>query len=231
MSKILLYSDQGADRAGVGRIAASIPVELVDAHALIHTPWEEEASLLIIPGGRDIYYHHLLDGRGTQRIRSFVENGGSYLGICAGAYFACETIEFAKGEPLEVCGSRSLRFFPGKAVGPAYGLYSYDNLQGARAARISWKEEDCRIYYNGGPTFVSDHDLSLGSYLDLDGRPPAIVEAKVGKGRAILSGVHFEYGIEFLDVKNPYLSGLYPSLEASEAKRKALFREILDKCL
>lgn len=33
-------------------------------------------------------------------IRQFVENGGTYIGFCAGAYFACNRVEFEIGTPL-----------------------------------------------------------------------------------------------------------------------------------
>ena len=41
------------------------------------------------------------------RIRKFVEGGGAYLGLCAGAYFGCRHIEFERGTPLEVGGART----------------------------------------------------------------------------------------------------------------------------
>jgi hypothetical protein len=37
---------------------------------------------------------------GVRRVRDFVEKGGGYLGLCAGAYFAASSIEFEKGSPL-----------------------------------------------------------------------------------------------------------------------------------
>jgi uncharacterized membrane protein len=37
---------------------------------------------------------------GVRRVRDFVEKGGGYLGLCAGAYFAASSIEFEKGSSL-----------------------------------------------------------------------------------------------------------------------------------
>ena len=56
--------------------------------------------------------------------QEFVENGGSYLGICAGAYFACDYIEFDKNGPLEVVGPRDLKFYPGKCERFPYVAFS-----------------------------------------------------------------------------------------------------------
>ncbi|MGC2595433.1 MAG: BPL-N domain-containing protein [Rhabdochlamydiaceae bacterium] len=243
MDKIIVYADQGVDGESLKHLILSLR-EIVDpshhvlqrvrAKAIIEDPWEKETSLLIVPGGRDVFYHSLLNGKGTDKIRSFIEKGGKYLGICAGAYFACKKIEFEKGGPLEVCAPRSLQLFPGSATGPAYGLnkYSYGSLQGTEAAKISWNHGDCHVYFNGGCTFAAEesfpHVKPLSFYLDLPGRPPAILEIEIGKGLALLSGVHFEYSIKSLK-EDPHLSRLYPLLLESEKRRRALFCEVMQR--
>jgi glutamine amidotransferase-like uncharacterized protein len=244
MPKIILYDDQGVDSESLKQLIKSFR-EIVDtshyvlarmgAQTLIEDSWEEDTALLIISGGRDVFYHALLDGKGTDKIRSFIERGGKYLGICAGAYFACTRIEFEKGGALEVCGRRSLQLFPGVAKGPAYGInkYSYENLRGAEAAKISWKQSDCHVYFNGGCTFVAEEHLPwvkpISLYLDLEDQPPSILEIEVGKGLAFLSGVHFEYSARSFKKDDFYLSRLYPLLVQAEEKRKSLFREIVEK--
>jgi glutamine amidotransferase-like uncharacterized protein len=50
----------------------------------------------------------------------FVQGGGSYLGLCAGAYYGCARVVFEPGTPLEVVGDRELAFFPGIARGAAF---------------------------------------------------------------------------------------------------------------
>jgi glutamine amidotransferase-like uncharacterized protein len=156
----------------------------------------KDISLLIMPGGRDRPYHAALKGAGNRQIRSFVENGGTYLGICAGAYYGCRTVEFDKDFPLEICEERELSFFSGKAVGPAYGkgTFEYESSKGARLAKIETAKGTFNVYYNGGCFFEGDftHVRILARYLDLSGHPPAIIECSIGKGKAILSGVHIE---------------------------------------
>lgn len=153
-------------------------------------------SWLIMPGGRDRPYHAALQGAGNAQIRAFVEDGGTYLGICAGAYYGCRKVEFDKGFPLEVCEDRELAFFSGTAVGPAYGkgTFEYESEKGARMAKLGTANGMIQIYYNGGCYFEGDfsHVKILARYLDLPGHPPAIIECPVDKGRAILSGVHLE---------------------------------------
>ena len=53
-------------------------------------------------------------------VADYVHGGGRYLGLCAGAYYACNRVEFEQGSPMEVQGDRELQFFPGIARGAAY---------------------------------------------------------------------------------------------------------------
>lgn len=247
MSKIIVYADRGVDGMALKQLIKSLQdtvdptvhtLQRMDAKSLLEESWEEETALVVIPGGRDVFYHEALDGRGTDKLRAFVRSGGKYLGICAGAYFACASIEFQKGGLLEVCAKRSLQFFPGAAIGPAYGpdKYSYEpehRLRGAVAAKISWKDDEHRIYFNGGCAFhFHEHDPSvrhLSRYLDLPNQPLAIVEVPIGKGLALLSGVHPEFSPTYLNSEDPYASDLFPLLVKSESHRKRLFKELLQR--
>ncbi|KAF5826687.1 biotin-protein ligase [Dunaliella salina] len=94
-------------------------------------------ALLVFPGGADLPYCRELNGKGNQIIRDYVSRGGSYLGLCAGAYYACSRVEFEAGDPvLEVLGERELGFFPGTAVGSAYKGFDYTSEAGAKAAPV-----------------------------------------------------------------------------------------------
>jgi glutamine amidotransferase-like uncharacterized protein len=74
----------------------------------------------------------------------------------------------------------------------------------------------------------SDREVHiLSRYLDLDDHPPAVLQIGVGKGLAILSGVHFEYNPTFFPAEDPHLEQLSPLLVQSEKGRKKMFREIL----
>lgn len=243
MQQILVYVDEGVDGMALKQVVKSLQKEVdterhllkrMDAAGLIRGGWQDQTALLIIPGGRDIYYHAKLDGLGTQIIRSYVEGGGSYLGICAGAYFACKNIEFEKGGSLEVCGSRSLMFYPGVATGPAYGKnkYRYDGFQGAEAAYLSWDNgSPFHAYFNGGCQFVGAHEYPtvkiLGSYLDLDETPAAIVECTVGKGRALLTGAHIEYSADHMQGDLPELARLISCLQNGDPLRREVYRTML----
>ncbi len=153
-------------------------------------------KLFIMPGGRDVPYHRHLQGIPNGKIKDFVEKGGIYLGICAGGYYGCQSIEFDKGLPLEVCADRELAFFGGKAIGPAFGkgTFFYGSERGAKTVRLGTSEGGFYSYYNGGCFFEGEmnHVRVLARYLDLPRSPAAIIECSIGRGKAILSGVHLE---------------------------------------
>ncbi len=204
--KILIYLDEGVDPhafrqvvKGVRHHAPDYQVQPVDRNLFLEHPnWEKETALLIFPGGRDIPYHEALKGEANQRIRDYVLSGGCYLGICAGAYYGASFIEFESGGALEVCAQRELAFFPGKAIGPVYerNVFTYNSEKGARIAQVKWAEGISSVYFNGGCYFDAPHTFEgvevLAHYHDEQDSPVAAVSCSVGKGKALLCGVHPE---------------------------------------
>ncbi len=178
---IAIYQDEGASWQG-----GPTPDLILTAEEIINGALDQRISLFIMPGGRDRPYHAALKGAGNAQIRKFVEEGGTYLGICAGAYYGCQHIEFEKGRSEEICEERELSFFSGTAIGPAFG-------RGVFQVKIG---TDLYGHYHDGCLFAGDFSevQILARYLELPGQPPAIIECSVGKGKAILSGVHIELG-------------------------------------
>lgn len=81
-------------------------------------------------------------GNGSnKRIRSYIENGGVYMGICAGSYYGSRKVEFDLHGPLEVNEERELKLFKGRAVGPALKGFSYNTIQGQYAIPFVFNEE------------------------------------------------------------------------------------------
>jgi len=185
----------------------------VDDKILITQYWEDSTKLIVFPGGRDLPYVNKLGSKGMERIRNYVnDKGGKYLGICAGAYFGSSQIEFEMDRPdYKVEGPRELRFIKGTAKGSALTKFYYQSEQGALAPKIQlpFMKKDVNIYFNGGCFFDIDENKNLPEGLSILGRytqkcfdgtenRPAIIEIQNGKGKAILSGVHFEYPPELL---------------------------------
>lgn len=210
-------------------------IEQILPEQIIHDKWEEQAALLVIPGGADIPYMNALNGNGNRKIRAYVENGGAFLGICAGGYYGGHFVDFARRTDLEVVGERELSFFPGIVRGPILADYDYRNESGARAAKVVWKgakEAHFTVYYNGGGAFVDAGQHSnitiLASY-DTQGEDAAIVECQVGSGKAILSGVHFEYDPDLMDSDDPYLQQIIPTIKEENSQRLLLIQHLLKR--
>ncbi|MFQ5729345.1 MAG: BPL-N domain-containing protein [Waddliaceae bacterium] len=251
MNKILIYVDEGVGPRPVRFLLKTLRDENLNQHFQIirvnrdwisQEDWENETALLIFPGGRDIYYHRTLSGEPNARIRSYVQNGGKYLGLCAGGYYGCASIEFEKGLPLEVIGDRELGFFPGLARGSAYGpnQFNYKNDLGSCVAELEWLGDETEldfssIYFNGGCEFVNAHSYSnthvLARYHDIPHKPAAIVQCEVGKGRAILSGVHPEYSASHLESSLTEARHLLARLREKEYSRKKLLHALLQRLL
>lgn len=235
--KILVYADNGVSSFSLKETLNTFKelfpqVATITYQQLMDNAWEKETNLFIIPGGRDIPYDRKLKGKGTAKIRKFVEEGGSFLGICAGAYFASKEVIFEKDTPLEVHETRDLKFFPGSAIGTLYlpKTFAYDSEKGAHASEISHGEESLYVYYNGGCTFYQAEMFPtvtiLSRYQDSDNQP-AIIHCKVGKGNALLSGVHFEVNPHHIKKEGRNME-MMQKLEASNKKRIALITSLLN---
>ena len=133
--------------------------------------WQDSCRLLVMPGGHDLPYCKELNGTGNAKISGFVTSGGSYLGICAGAYYGSSYVEFDKGVPgMEVVGPRELAFFKVKAIGPVFPGFHYGTNEGAHAAAASitqWGKSMCGIpdetvslFFNGGCYFLPNMEAS-----------------------------------------------------------------------
>lgn len=252
---ILVYAGPGtgpqsvANTLGMLRalVADKYTVKTVDYADILQNDWTQNTSLLIIPGGADLPYVAKLSGVGNTNIKNYVASGGKFLGICAGAYYAADKIEFYKGDPaLEITGERELKFFPGIVSGPTYIGFDdrkTDNTDGIRAAVINWHTDDVMaeselvVYYNGGGHFVAADSYKnikpLAYHVTPDdalaAKLAAIVECKVGIGKAILSGVHFEWEPQNIDPKSERLALIKQQLSEHNASRLALARQLLTR--
>ncbi len=234
--KVLIYADEGVSSFSLQETLKTFRmryanVETVDHKVLRNSDWEKETSLLIIPGGRDIPYDRKLKGKGTAKIRKFVEEGGNFLGICAGAYFASAEVIFEKGTFLEVHEKRELSFFPGAAVGTLYphSPFVYESEEGSHASSVTFKGEELNLYYNGGCTFKDAEKYPritvLARFHDAADQP-AIIHCKVGKGSTILSGVHFEVSQKNLK-KEGCKQKMIDRLKSSDSKRDRLIASLM----
>ncbi|XP_033752537.1 biotin--protein ligase-like [Pecten maximus] len=178
-STILVYLGEGACEENAEVVVETLKRHLnekdyvfkyISPEETIEGNWKKSTALYVIGGGYDLGYIHALGDKGTLQVQQYVQEGGAYLGLCAGSYFGCDYIEFDKKGPQEVCGERILKFFPGLCVGPVWGPYNYGSESGARAALVDYYDKGTqlspttlRAYFNGGGMFLfyADQFLSV----------------------------------------------------------------------
>jgi len=206
-------------------LSPSVTVAPLDTSSLLSGNWCQSALCLVMPGGADLPYCRLLNGHGNSIIKSYVENGGSYLGLCAGAYYACARVEFEPDTALEVLGDRELAFFPGVAIGSLYSGFTYESEHGAHTVPLKYRSNnsnsnssddatwiDCVDYINGGPKFVPYNNNNASLYETLAVYPEksnalAAVRCTVGKGVAVLCATHPELDAILISESNLRESG------------------------
>ena len=239
---ILVYDDAGADPFCVRCLVRALgethgPVETFNASKLLAGGWRDRCAAVAFPGGADRPYADKLNGRGNALIREYVEGGGRFLGVCAGAYYACRRIDFAGGD-FAVRSDRELSFFPGTAVGSLDDLaapYRVRDLRCAAATSVNGAD----VLYWGGCRFEADADAPpfevLARY-DALPAPSNVAAARVpvGRGVAVLVGVHAEARGEDFDrerIAYPDADALQvvrtvERLRDAEARRVRLFADL-----
>ena len=255
-STVLVYRDYGVgDLTNLMRGLKAyfkpyaITVGCTDAASILkENALNEDVFCFVMPGGAATPYLEKLKVQGNQKIREYIKQGGHYLGICAGAYYACSRVEFETDiKPLSIIREHELLdLVDVSAVGTLHkelDIKPYmKNEASAATVKLEWMEDHELHYahYHGGPKFVSDNQRFevLARYADLKSAPAAIIAQTFGKGRVVLSGVHFEdRGQDLekalhafrLDLKDA--SRIADVLRKNELSRKMLFNKVMSSFL
>ncbi|MDR1693891.1 MAG: hypothetical protein LBR70_01675 [Lactobacillaceae bacterium] len=251
-NKVLIYRDYGCSDINNlydGLVSyfenTKIDVGFVDASEIIkEDALNEDVLAFFLPGGASTPFRMKLKTQGDAKIKEYVENGGVYFGICAGAYYACSSINFENGIPeLHIKTDEALKFINAEAVGTLrkqLNIAPYSkSADSARAVSIKWMEDDEShvCYYHGGPYFNVEGNNAkvLAVYEGIENNAlPAVVSSQYGKGMVIASGVHFEDTGKQLGKAVHLLRRDYGQarknalvLEKNEESRKALFNKLM----
>ena len=180
-ANILLFNGAGTSRGDVAALE-----EILDRHHFAYAMVDSSRlnlmsesqlrahRLLIVPGGNFVEMGKGLAPATAANVRNAVRSGLNYLGICGGAFLAGNS-------PFNGLNLTS---------GVAFPFYAAE-AQGIRKTAV-WVqaagEPPFQHYWEDGPALTGWGDV-VGKYPD---GTPAIVEASVGEGWVILSGVHPE---------------------------------------
>lgn len=225
---VFLYKGPGANRESVNGIAYQIEIfskhkpEIIDVTSfgvlVDKMRNESRRKLLVIPGGSAVELECTF-GRLSLNDRTYLINeirGGhlSYLGICAGAYFAANKYSVASmkaklikdgddyymsavpdGNFLSDPQAYRLNLFG--EMKSAFDSFIPDTWIGMKGVKVKTNtgNEDITTW-NGGPVFLEQEAEVLATYSQLDA--PAIVAHEffspdgLSRSIAIAAGVHFE---------------------------------------
>ncbi len=189
---VALYSDRGVWENGKIALIQMFTtyghqIDTVNA-SLINSGIPSGYDLLIIPGGWAVNYRRRINDQGLANIRNFVSSGGIYLGICAGSYFAADSIEW-EGRRYDY----PLNLYEGIAIGAIdpiapWPQYNMSRLLFSPEARTG--DSIQYVLYYGGPYFQGGVFDTLAIYTEVN--KPAIIKFQYGSGWVVLSGVHPE---------------------------------------
>jgi glutamine amidotransferase-like uncharacterized protein len=205
--------------------------------------WHAHTALLAIPGGAASPYAAKLDGAGNASIARYLEAGGRLLAVCAGAYYVSARISFEAESPGAIITAPELSLFAGTARGSLHALaepYSLTHLRCAAVARVYSHalQRELPALYWGGPELIPDAGAEYTKLLEYSGDHHALaaVRVQVGRGAAVLTGVHAEIsGAMFANEVSRYGDDSFEhgmrvceTLQRVEHERRELFESLLE---
>jgi glutamine amidotransferase-like uncharacterized protein len=203
--RVGIYRGPGVGGPGPGELEKTLQSAKGRFTTRFLTPEEVRAGVLdqfdlvIFPGGSGSRQAEGLGGDGREVVRRFVENGGGYIGICAGCYLACENYSW------------SLKILDAKTKSQKWkrGVKLLDlGLAPDGRDLLGSKESTVSVKYANGPvmepagspdlpdyttlatfkTETAENDTPKGIQID----SPAILTGVFGKGRVIGISPHPE---------------------------------------
>lgn len=238
LKKVRVYDDDGVSKTclpHVLRMFKNYDVSTIGAQEIIGGRWIADSAVLCFPGGASVPYAKKLNGEGNRQIKLFLEGGGAYFGICAGAYYGAARIEFDRGGPLEVICENELKLFEVAALGPAFGKFDYKTYRhvavSSNVIGFDGGSRLANLMFYGGPYFANCEGCEGVSVLAryAENGQPSIIYGKYGPGTVVLSGVHLSIDETFFNEKTDrYLRKLAPQLSQTANVRRKLIASIFD---
>ncbi len=118
---------------------------------LLYPDGQPRYKLLFVNGGNSRLHGQSIDEKGLENMRQFVENGGSYVGTCAGAFFASNGYDGKTNYPFY------LSIWP--------GMMEHTGLKSAYSGMFIEKDSPLLQYYDfGGDHYVDSVRHNAGGY-------------------------------------------------------------------
>ena len=137
----------------------------------------DQVAVWIQPGGTSTTVLNNMSATEAEALKNFVNQGGGYVGFCAGAFSATQKVGTSSVDGFDL--------FPGRTV-----LYS--NPTSAGIIDVQWEGKTRNIYWEGGPYIT---DLPAGLAEPIAYYPTGQIAAArslYGKGKVFITGFHPE---------------------------------------
>jgi glutamine amidotransferase-like uncharacterized protein len=158
-------------------------VEEVNASQILGN-YLDDCDILVFPGGSENSYMRDLEyDRGVQKIQEFVENGGSYFGICGGSTFGAMYVDLFDGD-----------MYPANEDGDLIHMSIMNVNQASIDSYLSDCEPSFTTMYYASQYFAPDIGTSVHIIARYDSNNrPGMIAFEYGSGTVFLSSPHPEY--------------------------------------
>ncbi len=167
----------------------------VTAQDINTTVLKDSYKAIYFPGGDADYYNADINSAGIIHIQNLVSDNGAYIGMCAGAEFACDKLIW---QGIEI--DYPLNLFQGKAIGPINEIAVWPNYVMATLTMNledeinQFEPENEDMLYWGGTVFNPYTGTDIDTIATFDGffNNTAIIKLTYGTGRVLLISPHPE---------------------------------------
>ncbi len=190
--RVVLYAGLGAWPEGLVALRetfATAGFHVAETRGADFQP--DGVDVLVVGGGWAPDQWKGFGAMGLERVRAFVQAGGGYVGICAGAYLASATVRW-ENRTYEY----PLALFEGTAEGPRPGLVPWPNSGFVLVSRVGSSHllqgsGTLLALYFGGSAFLAAPEQGTAMLRYPDGSVAALA-LQHGRGKVALLGPHLE---------------------------------------
>ena len=202
--RVALFDDAGSFGKGIPKVseqlgtAKDIKVTIVKGTD-IAAGVLKEYDVVVFTGGSGSKQAAALGDAGRQQVRDFVEKGGGYVGVCAGAYLACSGFSWGLG--VLDAKTVSSKWMRGKGQVQIEVLPAGEQVTGMPPKQVEIRYANGPIIQPAGRPEVPDYETLafFRSELAENGTPagvmvnsPAWARGTFGQGQVLVSSPHPE---------------------------------------
>ncbi|MES2595244.1 MAG: BPL-N domain-containing protein [Verrucomicrobiota bacterium] len=200
--RVALYDDSGSAGQGVPKVSEQLgkcsDIEVIKLNRDGIRAGLDGYDVVIFTGGTSGRQANTIGVVGREQVRRFIKAGGGYVGICAGAYLACDGFSWG------------LKILDAKTPSPKWerGIAELKIESTDDGQKLLGLPAETMVKYHNGPLLVPANNPAIpdfepltffrteiaknGSPPDIMVNTPAVVQGQFGAGRVIVCSPHPE---------------------------------------